>query len=152
LNCFWHTAKMCGQMCICMLIISLILKINTLFTTIFVSSILCIVFVFSCLFLLLSLKSVSVINQRNISTLFKFVFCLCALSVYPICHYFVVSLSSVLMVASIDGHLPLLVACHCSLLLLLKIVNVLTWQINSLSLTEHLMAAWSPIYTADATR
>ena len=70
---------------------------------------------------------------------FKFVFlCLCAPSVYPICHYFVVSLSSVLMVASIYGHLPLLAACHCSLLLLLKIVNVLTWQINSLS---HLSAS-----------
>jgi len=42
-------------------------------------------------------------------------------------------ISSLLMVASIDGHLPLLAACHCSLLLLLKIVIVLTWQINSLS-------------------
>ena len=67
---------------------------------------------------------------------FKFVcFCLCAPSVYLICHYFVVLLSSVLMVASIDGHLPFLAACHCSSILLFKIVIVLTWQINSLSLS-----------------
>jgi len=39
------------------------------------------------------------------------------------------------MVASIDGHLPFVAACHCSLLLLLKIVIVFTWQINSLSLS-----------------
>jgi len=53
---------------------------------------------------------------------------------YLICHYFVVLLFSVLMVASIDGHLPFLAACHCSSLLLLKLVIVFTWQINSLSL------------------
>ena len=66
-------------------------------------------------------------------------FALFSPSVYPICHYFVVPLSSVLMVASIDGNLPLLAACHCSLLLLLKNVNVLTWQINSLSLSPGIL-------------
>jgi len=39
------------------------------------------------------------------------------------------------MVASIDGHLPFLAACHSGSLLLFKIVIVLTWQINSLSLS-----------------
>jgi len=45
------------------------------------------------------------------------------------------------MVASIDGHLPFLAACHCSSLLLLKIVIVFTWQINSLSLLKDLESA-----------
>jgi len=68
----------------------------------------------------------------------------CAPFVYPICHYFhyfVVLLSSVLTVASIDGHLPLLAACHCSLLLLSKIVIVLTWQINYLSVPLRVTCA-----------
>jgi len=41
------------------------------------------------------------------------IFLLCTLSVYPVCHYFAILLSIVLMVASIDGHLPFLAACHC---------------------------------------
>jgi len=59
-------------------------------------------------------------------------------SVHLICHYFVVLLSSVLMVASIDGHLPFLAACHCSSLLLLKIVIVLIYLANKLSLSLSL--------------
>jgi len=35
------------------------------------------------------------------------------ISVYPVCHYFAILLSIVLVVASIDGHLPFLAACHC---------------------------------------
>ena len=64
---------------------------------------------------------------------FKFVFvfvCVHLLSIQS-----VIILSSVLMVASVDGHLPFLAACHCSSLLLLKIVILLTWRINSLSLS-----------------
>jgi len=38
----------------------------------------------------------------------------CTSSVYLICRYFVISLSVVLTVASVDGRLPFLATCHCS--------------------------------------
>jgi len=38
----------------------------------------------------------------------------CTFSVYPVCHYLVILISIVLMVASVDGHLPFLAACRCS--------------------------------------
>jgi len=38
--------------------------------------------------------------------------------VHPVCHNFVILLSTVSMAASVDGHLPFLAACHCSWLCL----------------------------------
>jgi len=53
------------------------------------------------------------------------------------------------MVASIDGRLPFLAACHCSSLLLLKFVIVFTWQINSLSLSLSLFQCGTHTQPAD---
>jgi len=54
---------------------------------------------------------------------FKLFLFVCApFPVYPVCHYFVILISIVLIVASVDEHLPFLAACHCTWLLMLKIV------------------------------
>jgi len=68
----------------------------------------------------------------------------CTLSVYPVCHYFAILLSIVLLVASIDGHLPLLAACHCRWLLMLKIVIgcYLANKILSLSFSGLTLLVW----------
>ena len=70
---------------------------------------------------------------------FKLFLFVCTFPVYPVCHYFVILLSIVLTVASVDG--PFLAACHCSWLLMLKIV-IGCYLANKILCLSHCCFCW----------